>query len=158
MPVDSDRTVRIERLRAVQRLLDSAFRVPGTRVRFGWDPILGLFPWVGDVATALLACGLVLQAHQMRLPRVVQLRMVLNVAIDVVVGLVPLLGDVADVFWKANTRNMALLERHAGELRPATAGDYFFVAGVLLAILAVAALPVLVLYWLFHAVLQRPLI
>lgn len=156
--VPVDRTGRIDTLRALQRLLDSAFRVPGTRIRFGWDPILGLFPWVGDVATALFACGLVLHAHQMRLPRVVQLRMVMNVAIDVLVGLVPFLGDVADVFWKANTRNMALLEGHVRQPRSATPGDYLFVAGVILAILAVAALPVLVLYWLFHAVFQRPLI
>ena len=151
-----DTTGRIEALRALQRLLDSAFRVPGTRIRFGWDPILGLFPWVGDVATALFACGLVLQAHQMRLPRVVQLRMVMNVAIDVLIGLVPFLGDIADVFFKANTRNMALLESHVRQPRPASPGDYFFVAGVILAILTVAAIPVLVLYWLFHAILQRP--
>lgn len=138
--------------------MDNAFRVPGTRIRFGWDPIIGLLPWVGDVATALLACALVLQAHQMRLPRVVQLRMVLNVGIDVLVGLIPLFGDVADVFWKANSRNMALIERHAGTGRSASPGDYVFVAGVLLAILAVAALPLLVMYWLLHAVLHRPVI
>lgn len=151
-----DQPGRLETLRTLQRLLDNAFSVPGTRIRFGWDPILGLIPWVGDVATALLACGLVVQAHRMRLPRVVQLRMVLNVAIDVLAGLVPLVGDVADVFWKANTRNLALLERHAVDARPARAGDYLFVAGVLLVVVAIAAVPVIVLYWLVDVVVSRP--
>ncbi len=148
----------MQALRAWQRLLDSAFRVPGTQLRFGWDPIIGLVPWAGDVATALLACALIVQAHQMRVPRVVQLRMLINVAADVLVGLVPFLGDVADVFWKANARNMQLLERHAAQAQPPTLADYLFVGLVLAAVLAVAALPLLVMYWLLDVVFQRPLI
>jgi len=80
---------RIDSLRRLQYLLDSAFRVPGTNFRFGWDPIIGLVPWVGDLLTAMMSCVIVFQAHQMRIPRVVQLRMVLNIVIDVVVGIVP---------------------------------------------------------------------
>jgi hypothetical protein len=113
---------------------------------------------VGDFLTALFACTLIVQAHQMRVPRVIQLRMLINVAIDVLVGLVPFVGDVADVFWKANTRNLALIERHAAEPRPATLADWAFVAGVLASILAVALVPIAVLYWLLHAVLHRPFI
>jgi hypothetical protein len=94
----------------------------------------------------------------MRVPRVVQVRMLINVAIDVLVGLVPFVGDVADVFWKANTRNLALIERHAAEPRPATLADWVFVAGVIGLVLAVALVPIAVLYWLLHAVLHRPLI
>jgi hypothetical protein len=149
---------RLETLRALQRLLDTAFRVPGTSIRFGWDPIVGLIPWVGDVLTALFACALVVQAHQMRLPKVVQLRMLMNVGIDVLVGVVPFAGDIADVFWKANTRNLAILERHAMMPQPATAGDRLFVGVVLLAILLIALLPIAVMYWFLHAVLHRPLI
>jgi hypothetical protein len=95
-----------------------------------------------------MSCAIVLQAHQMRLPRVVQLRMLMNVAIDLAVGAIPLFGDAADVFWKSNTMNMRLLERHAAERRPASAGDWLFVAGVVGAILAVALLPLVVLYWI----------
>jgi hypothetical protein len=101
---------------------------------------------------------LVAQAHQMRLPRVVQLRMVMNVGIDVLVGLVPLAGDVADVFWKANARNMAILEAHAANPRPASAADWLFVLGILALVLLVALIPIAVMYWLLHAILQRPLI
>jgi hypothetical protein len=145
-------------LRRWQQLLDTRYRVPGTSIRFGWDPIIGLIPWAGDVATALFACALVLQAHRMRLPKIVQLRMLMNVGIDVLVGIVPFFGDVADIFWKANSRNMAVLEAHAAQPRPATAGDWLFVAGVVAALLAVALVPIAVMYWLLHAVLHRPLI
>jgi hypothetical protein len=86
----------------------------------------------------------------MRLPRVVQLRMLLNVVIDVVVGVVPLVGDVADVFWKSNSKNIALLERHVDEVGPATTGDWLFVIGIVGAILLVALIPLVVLYWLVH--------
>jgi hypothetical protein len=154
--VDLERRMRV--LRGLQRLLDTAFRVPGTSIRFGWDPIVGLVPWVGDVATALLACALIVQAHQMRLPRVLQFRMLVNVLVDVLIGLVPFLGDVADVFWKANSRNMAMIEQHVASPRPATVADYLFVAAVLGAVALVAAVPLALLYWLLDVLVQRPLV
>jgi len=143
--------VKIEALRKLQWFLDEAFRVPGTSIRVGWDPIIGLVPWAGDLLTALLSCAIVFQAHQMRLPRIVQLRMLMNVAIDLLLGAVPIVGDAADAFWKSNSMNMALLERHAGEARPASAGDWLFVAGVIAAILTVALVPLVVVYWLLLA-------
>lgn len=156
--LDVDHTARMQALRAWQQFLDSRYRVPGTSIRFGWDPILGVIPWAGDVVTALFACALVFQAHQMRLPKVVQLRMLMNVGIDVLIGIVPFAGDIADVFWKANSRNMAILEAHAARPQPATAGDWLFVAGVIVLLLLVALVPVAVLYWLLHVVLNRSLI
>ena len=139
---------RMRALRSMQWWLDEAFRVPGTAIRVGWDPIIGLVPWAGDVLTALLSCAIVLHAHTLRVPRIVQLRMLLNVAIDLLIGAVPIVGDAADVFWKSNSMNMALLERHASQARPATAGDWLFVAGILAAIVAVALVPLIVMYWL----------
>ena len=138
----------LEGLRSLKRLLDEAFRVPGTNIRFGWDPIIGLVPWVGDLLTALFSCAIIVQAHRMRLPRVVVVRMLMNVGLDVLIGVVPIVGDAADVFWKSNTMNFALLERHAAEVRPPTSGDWLFVAGVIGAVLAMAILPLVVLYWL----------
>ena len=140
--------MKIEALRKLQWFLDEAFRVPGTSIRVGWDPIIGLVPWAGDLLTALLSCAIVFQAHQMRLPRIVQLRMLMNVAIDLLIGAIPGVGDAADAFWKSNTMNMALLDRHAAEVRPATAADWLFVVGVIAAILAVALVPLIMVYWL----------
>ena len=139
-------------LRALQRLLDEAFRVPGTRIRFGWDAIIGLVPWAGDVLTALMGLAILVSAHRVRVPGVVQVRMLLNLMLDLVIGLVPFAGDVADVFWKANTKNMTLLERHAASPMPATAGDWWFVTGVTALVFSLAALPLLLLYWLLNGV------
>jgi hypothetical protein len=143
---------RLETLRALQRGLDEAFRVPGTRLRFGWDAIIGLIPGAGDILTALLAGAIVTQAHHMRVPKVVQLRMLLNVAIDLTIGLLPFVGDVADVFWKSNTKNMALLERHARTPGPARRGDWVFVGAILGSILAMAAVPLIVIYWIISQI------
>jgi hypothetical protein len=153
--MDAER--RLRALRHWQRLLDSTFRIPGTRVRFGWDPVLGLIPWAGDLATALMAGALIVEAHRLRLPRVVQLRMLLNIGIDVLVGLIPFAGDVADIFWKANARNLELLEGHLGGGRSATSGDWAFVVVLVCASLAIAAIPLLVLYWAV-SVIGRPLV
>ena len=137
-------------LRRLQRLLDEAFRVPGTRIRFGWDAVVGLVPWAGDVLTALLGVAILVSAHRFRVPGIVQVRMLLNLAIDLAIGLVPFAGDVADVFWKANTKNMSLLERHAASPMPATASDWWYVAGLTALVFSMAALPLVVLYWLLR--------
>ena len=141
---------RLDALRSLKRWLDEAFRVPGTNIRFGWDPIIGTVPWIGDLLTAIFSCAIIVQAHHMRVPRVVQLRMLMNIAIDVVVGIVPFLGDIVDVFWKSNAKNFALLERHAAAVVPATRGDWAFVIGVITAVVVIALVPLFVLYWLLN--------
>ena len=146
-----DHRQRIAQLRQLQRLLDKAFRIPGTNIRFGWDPIAGLVPWAGDALTALLSCAFLIQAFRMRLPRVVQLRMLLNIAIDLVFGALPVIGDVTDLFWRANTRNLALLELHAAEPQPARLSDWLFVVGIVAGVVSAVLVPFVVLYWLLNA-------
>jgi hypothetical protein len=154
-PLTPDVERRLSALRSLKTWLDEAFAVPGTSLRFGWDPVIGLVPWVGDLLTAFMSGAIVLQAHTMRLPRVVQLRMLGNVAIDLIAGSIPFIGDAADFVWKSNTKNFALLEQHAYEVRPPSAGDRLFVSAILLAILAVALVPLAVMYWIVTTV--RPL-
>lgn len=137
------------------RLLDEAFRVPGTNIRFGWDPIIGVVPWIGDAVTALVGAAMVVQAHRMRVPRVVQLRMLLNIGIDMLVGVVPLVGDAADVFWKSNAKNLALLERHSPRVQPPTRGDWLFVVGVFGTVAAMAIVPLLALYFLVRLLMPQ---
>jgi len=153
MKPDPERRMRA--LRSMQWWLDEAFRVPGTSIRVGWDPIIGLIPWAGDLFTAILSCGILVHAYRMRLPRVVQLRMLINVAVDLLVGAVPVFGDAVDFFWKSNSMNMALLERHADEVRPATAGDWLYVAGIVFVVAAIAVVPLVVVYWIAVALMHR---
>jgi hypothetical protein len=150
--VASDHVRALNALRSLKRVLDEAFRVPGTNITFGWDAIIGLVPWAGDVLTSLLSCAIIVQAHRMRIPRVVVVRMLLNVALDFVIGVVPVVGDIADVFWKSNTKNFALLEHHAAEVRPASRGDWLFVIGILGAVLAMAVVPLIVLYLIVQVI------
>ena len=142
---------RIAALRHVSRLLDSNYQLPGTSYRFGLDPIIGLMPVVGDLVSPLFTIALLWQSHDLRLPRVVQFRMLFNVAIDTLVGMVPLAGDLFDFAWKANDMNMALLERHAFEERPASPGDWIFVIGLTLLLVLIATMPFVLAAWLLSA-------
>ncbi len=129
-------------------LLDSAFRLPGTPIRFGLDAIVGLVPGIGDLAAPAFTAMLLVTGFRMRLPAVVQARMVLNTAIDVGMGIVPLLGDLADVAWKSNLRNLALLERHAVPGVAPTRADRLFVFGCLGLVALVMLAPIAFVVWL----------
>jgi hypothetical protein len=143
-------TQRIEALRRVARLLDSAVPVPGTSYRVGLDPILGLIPGLGDLVSPIFTLGVIWQARDIGVPGVVLMRMIFNVAIDTLVGFVPLAGDVFDFAWKSNNRNMALLEQHAQEERPGSAADWTFVIISIALLLVIAAVPLLLFGWLMN--------
>jgi hypothetical protein len=138
----------LELLRRWARVLDSHFRVPGTNIRFGWDPILGLVPGLGDLVSPLFAAVVLGHAWKLRVPKVVMARMLINAGIDAIFGVVPVLGNLFDVFWKANRTNVALLERYAGQRGPARLVDWLFVAAALLVALAIATLPILLVLWI----------
>lgn len=139
------------------RLLDSQFRVPGTRVRFGVESVLGLVPGVGDAAGLALSTAVIVQAVRLGARGSTVARMVLNVAVDAVVGSIPLLGSVFDFVFKANNRNVALLQRHGldpdrtrAESRDAVRRTLIGVAvGLVLTLVVLIALVVWVLTLLF---------
>ena len=106
------RAERIARLDRLTTLLDTAFVIPGTRFRFGVDGLIGLVPGIGDAVTTALSLWIVYEAHRIGAPKHVIARMLGNVAIDGFVGAVPLAGDVFDVLWRANRRNMRILREH----------------------------------------------
>src|SRR4051794_3900975 len=106
---------RIERLRRLAWTLDALGRVPGARLRFGLDSIIGLAPVAGDAVTAMISLYIVIEAARLGLPRRKIGRMLANVAIETAVGSVPLLGDIFDTFWKANLRNVAIIDAHMAE-------------------------------------------
>ena len=100
------------------RLLDDVFRIPGTNIRFGLDGIVGLlFPAIGDAVTASAAATLLIRALRERVPTIILVRMLGNVGIDFLLGLVPGLGDLMDFFYKGARRNLRLIERFSGQGR-----------------------------------------
>jgi uncharacterized protein DUF4112 len=106
---------RVERLQRLAQLWDSALRIPGTQVRVGLDPLVGLVPGLGDAAGALVASYIVLEGLRCDVPPSTLLRMLANVAIDAVLGTIPVIGDIFDVGWKANIKNVALIEHHLSD-------------------------------------------
>jgi hypothetical protein len=102
----------IRRLEKLADLLDARFGMPGTRLRFGFDSLLGLVPGVGDGISAVPAIYIIHRAEQLGVPRHILTRMAINLAVDTAVGFVPLVGDLFDFGFKANRRNVALLKQH----------------------------------------------
>lgn len=111
----ADTEARMERLRGLVTLLESSARIPGTRIRFGADALIGLVPGLGDVVGGVLSTLVITEAIRANVPGPVVQRMLWNVAVDVAAGAVPVAGDLFDLFWKAGTRNLALLERYHAE-------------------------------------------
>jgi hypothetical protein len=106
------RDARVDRLRQMARLLDNQFRIPGTSFRFGVDALIGLVPGLGDIAGAVASSAIILEAARLGAPKSVLARMVANVGIETLFGAIPALGDLFDVVFKANVRNMRLIEGH----------------------------------------------
>jgi len=102
----------LERARAVSDLLDEAFEVPGTNVRVGLDPILGILPVAGDSVAALASVYVVAEAYRAEVPGRTLLAMLGLIAVDFVAGSVPVVGPLFDAFWKANSWNVAMFEEH----------------------------------------------
>ena len=139
-------------IKLVSRLLDTFFVIPGTRIRFGIEPIIGLIPFLGDQATSLISAALLYRSVQHRLPKIALVRMALNIFINAVVGTVPLFGDIFVLWYKPNIRNYKILERYAGQSGAVTSGDWLFVS---ILIGSTFCLIVLVTLVLIYAVLSQ---
>jgi hypothetical protein len=137
-----------ERLRWLENLLDEAFVVPGTGIRFGIDGVVGLVPGLGDVLAGALSLVIPFAAWVRGVPYITLVRMLINVAVGLLVGSIPIAGDVFDIFWKANRRNYRLLRLSITEPGRHTWRDWAFLMLLGVAIAAVFAIPVLVLIWL----------
>ena len=149
---------RVERLRRLAVLLDDSIPIPGTRFRIGVESIIGLIPGAGDLAGGAFSLYILLQAARMGVPRPLLVRMGTNLVIDVVVGAVPVLGDLFDAGFKANLRNLALLERHADRPVASTRSSRRFVALLALLVGCCIVGAIAVLVWLIHLLLTRPVL
>jgi hypothetical protein len=144
------------RIGRMSRLLDDLVPIPGTSHRVGLDPVIGLIPGAGDLVSAIAGGWIILEAVRFGIPGVVLLRMAWNTAVDLVVGAIPILGDVFDVAFRSNRRNLELFRRHALDPAASTAEHWSFVAG--LAVLAVGLLWLLwsALGWLLSIEIPAP--
>ena len=147
-PPSSGRATKFERIQALSQLLDNAITLPGTDYSVGLDPLIGLLPGGGDLFTGLLSLYIVFEGFQLGASAPTLTRMASNIALEVVAGTIPLVGDLFDVAWKANARNVRLLEDHLQSPQPRRQADrVFFVVlmtGLLILIGAIATLSFLV--------------
>jgi len=139
-------------------LMDDLFRVPVLGWRFGLDAVIGLIPGFGDTGTTLVSFYILAAAVRYRVPKITLLRMGLNIAIDYVVGSLPVVGDLADAWWKSNRMNVELLRKRATvsaeEARSGRLSDWLFVGGLIVGLTALAVASavasVYLLYWIFN--------
>ncbi|MDT7041049.1 DUF4112 domain-containing protein [Candidatus Nitronereus thalassa] len=143
---DQDR----EQIRAfadfIARLMDSAFLIPGTRIRIGLDPLLGLLPGAGDIIANLIGSSILFLATQLQVPKIIMVRMALNMGLNTVIGAIPGFGDLFSVWFRSNEKNAQLLRRHTTRsASPTTSGDWVFVIGLtLLLFISVGAILTLI--------------
>jgi hypothetical protein len=135
-----------EQLDTLAGLLDDVFRVPGTNIRFGLDALLGVIPGIGDVITGMASLLMIYSAWERGLPRATIGRMLANIAIDSMVGTIPLAGDVFDVAWKSNRKNYDLLMRDRSNARTQTFKDWLFLMFAALVVIILAVSPFVLLY------------
>ncbi len=151
----SDVTVssRQNKVEALAKLLDSSIQLPGTNIKIGLDPIIGLIPGVGDAVGALLSSYIIFQAAEIGVSRLVLAKMIGNVAIDTLIGGIPILGDLFDLVWKANRRNVHLL-RQAPTVAVPEQGEKRL-RSTLLVILTVLIVTLTALSWLILTMIAR---
>ena len=146
---------RVNKLRRLSKVMDNAIAIPGTKIRFGLDPILGLLSGGGDTITGGLSAYIVVEAARMGLPPEVLYKMVGNILLDSFAGTIPVLGDIFDVGWKSNVKNIELLEKHL-EIAEDSKSNTLFIIGLIILltiiILGFAAITVFTVGWLWNLI------
>ena len=142
---------RLAFARFLAELLDQRFRIPGTSIRIGLDPIIGLVPGIGDTFANLAGSAILFIGAKFNLPKVVLLRMALNIALNTLLGAIPVAGDLFSIWFRSNVRNAELLERYATQHpRSAAASDWLFVFAVIGGLLLLLIAVLLGLGWLIQ--------
>ena len=143
-----------ERLRGLAWFMDSSVRIPVVGYRFGADALIGLVPFVGDFVGAVLSSYILVEAARLGVSKTVFFRMVLNIGAEVFFGFIPLLGDLFDVVFKANNRNVALLERYLSDPDRATASSRRLLVGLAVGVFVVMLLMIAAAVLVLRAVVQ----
>lgn len=156
LPPEPTAFQRDERLmKMVATWMDTAFVIPGTNIRFGLDPIIGLIPGAGDAADAVISSLLLARAARHGVPKIILARMALNVIVNTIFGSLPIVGDAFSIWWKSNAMNYELLRQYGGTQRQPARQDWVFVfgliGGILLLMITMAALTLFVVTQLLKA-------
>jgi hypothetical protein len=144
------------RFAAVSRVMDELVAVPGTSIRIGLDPVVGLVPVVGDAISAVVGFWLIAAATRFGVPRIVVGRMIVNTVVDLAVGAIPLLGDLFDVVSHSNSRNLALFRRHALDPAASTRGEQVALAGLVILVVGLLWLVATAIGWLLSIEIPAP--
>ena len=135
-------------VRFLADLLDQRFTIPGTSIRVGLDPILGLVPGIGDALANIAGSAILIIAVQLNVPKIVLTRMGLNIAANALIGAIPVFGAIFSIWFRSNAKNADLLERYAGsERRRAGLDDWLFVAGIISAVVLIGFGIILAIVW-----------
>ena len=141
-------------VRFLADLLDQRFTIPGTSIRIGLDPILGLIPGIGDAVANIAGSAILIIAAKLRVPKIVLLRMGLNVAFNAIIGAIPVFGDIFSIWFRSNAKNAQLLERYAAtESRRTGLHDWLFVGGVIAGLVFIVLAVLIGLAWLIRKLL-----
>jgi hypothetical protein len=124
----------------IARLMDTLFRIPGTNIRFGLDPLIGLIPAVGSPISAFVSLLMIARSAQQGVPNVVLARMAGNVLINAILDAIPGIGDALSIFYRSNSKNHELLRQYAGTRRAPTRGDRLFVFGLMAGVIVLVVL------------------
>ncbi len=143
-----------ENLDLLSHILDDFIKIPGTSIRFGLDGIVGFIPGIGDLIGGIASCIFIIAAWVRGVSYVTVTRMVANVAIEVLVGSVPVLGSMFDIAWRANRRNYALLTGSVYEPRKHTIQSWFFLGGLCIVLAALVLIPMLLFTWIFGSLMH----
>jgi hypothetical protein len=119
----------------IAKIMDTLFKIPGTNVRFGLDPILGLIPGAGSPLSAVISLMMIARGAQQGVPHIVLGRMGVNVLLNAILDAIPVIGGPLSIFYRSNARNMELMQKHAGTRRPMTAKDKLFLLALLLGVI-----------------------
>ena len=154
-PEDRHRSASLEALfRWLAVVMDNFLRFPGTKLRFGVDPIIGLLPGIGDAASAIISTLALVYAARYRLPKILLVRMALNILINELVGIIPVLGDAFSFWFKSNVRNYELVRRYAAAPERARKADWIFVFAVVAMLFLIVCIGLIVSLLVLQAIWQ----
>jgi hypothetical protein len=140
-----------EHLDYIAALLDDIFRIPGTKIRFGLDALIGWIPGIGDAMTGIASFLIVFASWRRGVPKITLVRMIANVLLETMIGAIPVAGDIFHIVWKANRRNYRLLIREKEQPGSNSAKDWMFLSIILIAVVAAAGIPIAILIWILRS-------